>query len=147
MEIRLDFDHLPSNVLWCWLSLSWRPVFLQAFCVPSSPPGPHPQTGNRGHPAEGVSVHPGMAVCAAVIITNTRPYASQQMKSCYYIVSALSLLCATRAPACHLFRLIFLRWDLKKSPSESPPLPYLHFFPLCARREKKLKIWIVNELI
>lgn len=71
---------------------------------------------------EPLPVSSSTAICTAVIIINTLPHKFQQIKSCYFILSALSFLCAAKSPAHHLFWLIFIEMRFKDEPVTPPEI-------------------------
>lgn len=58
-------------------------------------------------------------IYTAVIIINKLLHKFQQMKSCHVILSAFSLLCASKSPVYHLFWLIFVKMRFKEESSYS----------------------------
>lgn len=119
--------------------LSWRPVFFQASWVYPNPPGSCSQRGHWLHREQRLHkapINPITAICTAVIIINKFLHKFQQMKSCYFILPALSLRCAAESPGRHWFWLIFVEMRFKEEPNDSswehssPPTQPLFFCPL-----------------
>lgn len=151
MEVRLDFGNLRSPMFWCRLSLVLKVCVLSSFLYASNCTAftfsERRLDAQRTEVAK-APVHPMTAICTAVIIINKWLHKFQQMKSCYFILSALFLLCAAKLPVCHLFWLIFVEMRFKEEPNYSI---WEHSCPLCQHvlslsEIKKIKIKIKPKI-
>lgn len=131
VKIRHNFGNLPSSLLWCRLSLVLKVCVLSSFLYASNSAqftfSEKKLDAQRTEVAKAL-VHPMTATYTAVIIINKWLHKFQQVKSCYFILSALFLLSAAKSPVCHLFWLIFVEMRFKEELNwsiweHSSPLP------------------------